>query len=136
MLVNAMGFGWVGDYAPAPPTQRQPGARQKKTSTQNRGVGACSPEDLEINHLYSHFIQVSHLLIIKPGASLEEPLCWWLNFQLRLGIQPDFLKGTAQQFLAFTCDPTQKRYNQFQFHVLKGCCYTAGLSISTQLPGS
>ena len=40
VLVNAMGSGWVGDYAPAPPTQRQPGARQKKTSKQNRGVGA------------------------------------------------------------------------------------------------
>ena len=102
-----MGSGWVGDYAPAPPPNANPAARQRKTSAQNRGVGAwpgfsiqdpwpSSLEDPEINHLYSLFIQVRHLLLIKPGASTEEPLCWWLTFQFRLDIQPQEGEGARR----------------------------------------
>ena len=140
VLVNAMGSGWVGDYAPAPPPNANLAARQRKTSEQNRGVGAwpgfsiqdpssSSLEVLEINHLYSLFIQVGHLLLTKPGASLEEPLCWRLNFQFRSDIQPDPLMGTAQQFLAFACDPTQKRYNQFQFRVPRNNVANLGVEV-------
>ena len=89
-----MGSGWVGDYAPAPLTQRQPGGPTKENilaippkqpgsggvvgldSMQNSSVQTL--EDLVPNHLYSLLQQESHLLKTKPGtkpgAPLEEPL--------------------------------------------------------------
>ena len=92
---------------PLPPPNANLAARQRKTSKQNREVGAwpgfsiqdpssSSLEVLEINHLYSLFIQVRHLLLIKPGASTEEPLCWWLTFQFRPDIQPQEGEGARR----------------------------------------